>query len=150
VVTAQARIPSTPQQNDADGLTKLAAAAIKQAGPPSSRAPTNNVAAVKPESQPAPSHDAVKLTAAKEPHEPSNTRGPTKLAAVNQQPPAHQFETMAALLESLTSTVDSGNLDLGNLLTQRQLTIADMVDYANRNYGTSRTAEADPAGYEYR
>jgi hypothetical protein len=149
VVTAQARIPSAPQPNDADGLTKLAAAAVKQAGPPSSRAPTK-VAAVKPEPQPAPSHDAVRLAAAKEPHEPSNSGGPAKPAAVKQQLPAHQFETMAALLESLTGTVDSGSLELGNLLTQRQLTIADMVDYANRNYGTSRTAEVVPAGYEYR
>ena len=50
-----------------------------------------------------------------------------------------------ALLDAITSTVDSGNL-----FAQRQLTAADMMDYANRNYRNARTAELLPTGSEYR
>ncbi|MGE5366237.1 MAG: hypothetical protein ACM3PO_03045, partial [Betaproteobacteria bacterium] len=86
---------------------------------------------------------------------------PTKLAALKQQPsgrepsheasrkPSHgstpQSEYATAFLENLTSTVDSGNL-----FAQRQLTVTDMVDYANRNYRNARTAELIPIGSEYR
>jgi hypothetical protein len=65
---------------------------------------------------------------------------------VKPQAPAHQpHQNTIALLDSLTSTIDSGSL-----FVPRQLTVADMIDYANRNYGTSRTAEALPEGYQYR
>jgi hypothetical protein len=90
---------------------------------------------------------------------PANIPGPTKLAALTQQSssrershepshePSHgpQPEYASAFLESLTSTVDSGNL-----FAQRQLTVADMMDYATRNYRNAHTAELLPTGSEYR
>jgi hypothetical protein len=96
---------------------------------------------------------------------PANIQGPTKLAALKQQPsgrepnreasrePSHeasrgstpQSEYATAFLENLTSAVDSGNL-----FAQRQLTVADMMDYAKRNYRNARTAELIPTGSEYR
>ena len=90
---------------------------------------------------------------------PANIPGPTKLAALKQQSSAReqgqesihepsrgsspQAEYAAAFLESLTSAVDSGNL----FAQQRQLTVADMMDYANRNYRNARTAELLPTEY---
>ena len=80
------------------------------------------------------------------PPKSANASSPTKLAAVNPQPTKqHQLADAIAFLDSLTNTVDSGNL-----FTERQLTIADLTNYANRNYGTSRTAEAVPTGSQYR
>jgi hypothetical protein len=80
------------------------------------------------------------------PPKPANASSPTKLAAVKPQPTKqHQLADATAFLDSLTNTVDSGNL-----FTERQLTIADLTNYANRNYGTSRTAEAMPTGSQYR
>ena len=92
---------------------------------------------------------------------PANIAGPTKLAALKQQSsgrepshePSHepgggsnsQPEYATAFLESLTSAVDSGNL-----FAQRQLTVADMMDYATRNYRNARTAELLPSNSEYR
>jgi len=104
---------------------------------------------------------------------PANIGGPTRLAAVKQQSPSRepsreasrepsrdqshapgdepnhgsrpQPEYAAAFLESLTSAVDSGNL-----FAQRQLTAADMMDYANRNYRNARTAELLPTDPEYK
>ena len=78
---------------------------------------------------------------------PKPARGPaaTKLAAVEAPPPSRRAEDATALLDAITSTVDSGNL-----FAQRQLTIADMMDYANRNYRNARTAELLPTGSEYR
>jgi hypothetical protein len=86
-------------------------------------------------------------------------QSPTKLAALKQQSSARgqgqesihepsrgsspQAEYAAAFLESLTSAVDSGNL----FAQQRQLTVADMMDYANRNYRNARTAELLPTEY---
>jgi len=71
---------------------------------------------------------------------------PTKLAAVNPQPAKqHQLADSTAFLDSLTNTADSGNL-----FTERQLTIADRTNYANRNYGTSHTAESMPTVSQYR
>jgi hypothetical protein len=87
---------------------------------------------------------------------PANIPGPTKLAALQQQPSTHeqghepihhgsspQPEYATAFLESLTSAADSGNL----FAQQRQLTVADMMDYANRNYRNARTAELLPTEY---
>jgi hypothetical protein len=80
------------------------------------------------------------------PPKPANASSPTKLAAVKPQlTKQHQLADATAFLDSLTNTVDSGNL-----FTERQLTIADLTNYANRNYGTSRTAEAMPTGSQYR
>jgi hypothetical protein len=79
---------------------------------------------------------------------PANIPGPTKLAALKQQfsirepsdeqrrGSSPQPEYATAFLDNLTSTVDSGNL-----FAQRQLTVADMMDYATRNYRNARTAE---------
>ncbi len=86
---------------------------------------------------------------------PASILGPTKMAAVKQQPssreasqgpsrePSHEqnhetkprAEYATAFLDNLTSAVDSGNL-----FAERQLTIADMTDYAKRNYRSARTA----------
>src|SRR5437588_801109 len=80
------------------------------------------------------------------PPKPANASNPTKLAAVKPQPAKqHRLADTTAFLDSLTNTVDSGNL-----FTERQLTIADLTNYANRNYGTSRTAEAVTTGSQYR
>jgi hypothetical protein len=101
---------------------------------------------------------------------PANIPGSTKLAALQQQSaatrgpsqepshvPSHELghvpnhrsnpraEDATAFLENLTSSVDSGNL-----FAQRQLTAADMLNYANRNYRNARTAELLPTGSEYR
>ena len=103
---------------------------------------------------------------------PANITGRTKLAALKQQSSSHerseathdptpepsreaslessrgsnsQPEYATAFLESLTSTVDSGYL-----FAQRQLTVADMMDYATRNYRNARTAELLPIDSEYR
>jgi hypothetical protein len=86
---------------------------------------------------------------------PANIPGPTKLAALKQQSSTHepihepslhgsnpQPQYATAFLESLTSAVDSGNL-----FAQRQLTVADMMDYTNRNYRNARTAELLPTEY---
>jgi hypothetical protein len=80
------------------------------------------------------------------PPKPANASSPTKLAAVKPQPAKqHRLADTTAFLDSLTNTVDSGNL-----FTERQLTIADLTNYANRNYGTSRTAEAVTTTSQYR
>lgn len=80
------------------------------------------------------------------PPKPANASSPTKLAAVKPQPAKqHQLADATAFLDRLTNTVDSGNL-----FTERQLTIADLTNYANRNYGTSRTAEAVTTTSQYR
>jgi len=80
------------------------------------------------------------------PPKPANASSPTKLAAVKPRPAKQrQLADTTAFLDRLTNTVDSGNL-----FTEWQLTIADLTDYANRNYGTSRTAEAMPTGSQYR
>jgi hypothetical protein len=41
-------------------------------------------------------------------------------------------------------------VDSGDLFAQRQLTVADMMNYATRNYRTARTAELLPSNSEYR
>ncbi|MFY9898459.1 MAG: hypothetical protein WAK67_11775 [Xanthobacteraceae bacterium] len=76
---------------------------------------------------------------------PTGAPAATKLAAVEPQAPIRQREDAIALLDAITSTVDSGNL-----FAQRQLTAADMMDYANRNYRNAHTAELLPTGSEYR
>ena len=83
---------------------------------------------------------------ASSPPKAANASSSPQLAAVKPQPAKqHQLADAAAFLDGLTNTVDSGNL-----FTERQLTIADLTNYANRNYGTARTAEAVTTASQYR
>jgi len=155
VVTAQARDPAEPALAFAETRTSAAPATAQM------RAVTGSITAQAPTSAPLPVP------------RPANIGGPTRLAAVKQQSPSRepsreasrepsrdqshapgdepnhgsrpQPEYAAAFLESLTSAVDSGNL-----FAQRQLTAADMMDYANRNYRNARTAELLPTDPEYK
>jgi hypothetical protein len=123
-VTAQARIPSAPKPANA--------LMTAQARIPSAPKPTNALMTAQAQIQ--------------SPPKAANASSPTRLAAVKPQPAKqHRLADATAFLDSLTNTVDSGNL-----FTERQLTIADLTNYANRNYGTSRTAEAMPTGSQYR
>jgi len=63
-------------------------------------------------------------------------REPARAQSRAAHPSKAEREDMTAFLESLTRAVDSGNL-----LATRQLTTADMMDYAKRNYHNPRTAE---------
>jgi hypothetical protein len=139
IVTAQVQAPAAPA---------LAYAETKAPAAPAT-APATPASAIAQAPLPAP--------------RPANLPSPTKLAAAKQQTPI-QAPTQAtgqasgrgrshepsggarpepgyatAFLENLTSSVDSGNL-----FAQRQLTAADMMDYANRNYRKARTAELLP------
>ena len=67
---------------------------------------------------------------------PSRSLAATKLATVEPLASIRQREDAIALLDAITGAVDSGSI-----LGERQLTIADMMDYANRNYRNARTAE---------
>jgi hypothetical protein len=140
-----ARIPGPPKPTNPLGPTALAFAS-EQAAP--SRADSSNrpvKPAVKQQPASSPSNSTI-LTVVKQQAEPSRALGPTKLAAVKLQAPAHRpGQNTLVLLDSLTSTIDSGNL-----FVPRELTAADMIDYVNRNYGTSRTAEALSTDLEYR
>jgi hypothetical protein len=155
-----------PEPAGAHELSKLAAA--KQQSEPSSTHGPMKVAAVKRQPDATEARGPTKIAAAKQQPDATEARGPTKLAAAKQQPDATEArgptkpaavkeppandpaQNMTAFLDGLTTTVDSGSLDTGNLSTQRQLTAADMMDYANRNYGTSHTAEVMPTDYQYR
>jgi hypothetical protein len=68
-----------------------------------------------------------------------------KVAVSSPQRPAPQFQDKVAFLDGLTSMADSGSLP-----AERQLTVAEMVAYANRKLGTAHTAELVPANYDYR
>ena len=134
IVTAQVQVPAEPTMAYAE-TTAAAAAATAPVHAPTTPAPIVAQAPL-----PAP--------------RPANIPAAAKLAALKQQPPSqsssrergHEPSNGAkpepgyatAFLENLTSSVDSGNL-----FAQRQLTAADMMDYANRNYRNARTAAAD-------
>jgi hypothetical protein len=75
---------------------------------------------------------------------PSRSLAATKLASVEPHAPMRRREGAIALLDAITSAVDSGNL-----FGQRQLTIADMMDYANKNYRNARTAELTATSSDY-
>jgi hypothetical protein len=145
------KLAAAKQQSEpsgAHGPMKLAA--VKpQPDATEARGPTK-LAAVKPQPDATEARGPTKLAAVKPQLDATEARSPTKLAAVKEPPANHPVQNMTAFLDGLTTTVDSGSLDTGNLSTQRQLTAADMMDYANRNYGTSRTAEVMPADYQYR
>ena len=149
VVTAQARALPAPALAFAE--TRTPAAPVTAQG----RAPT----------APAPMTAQAPIQAPIPVPRPAIIPGPAKLAALKQQSssrepihepsyepsyePSHgsslQPKYATAFLESLTSTVDSGNL-----FAQRQLTVADMMDYATRKYRNARTAELLPSTSEYR
>jgi hypothetical protein len=150
VVVAQARAPAT---------SALAFAETTASTTARMRAPTTAAPMVAQAANQTPNQAPLPVP------RPANIQGPTKLAALKQQPsgrepnreasrePSHeasrgstpQSEYATAFLENLTSAVDSGNL-----FAQRQLTVADMMDYAKRNYRNARTAELIPTGSEYR
>jgi hypothetical protein len=154
IVTAQTQDPAAPSLAYVEPRTP--AASVKaQAGAPTT--PGAATAAVRTPTTPAPAVAQAPLPVPR----PANIPGPTKLAAVKQQSPSlvpsrershepgygakPEPDYATAFLENLTSSVDSGNL-----FAQRQLTAADMMDYANRNYANARTAELLPTDPEYR
>jgi hypothetical protein len=142
IVTAQVQVPAAPALAYAETRTP-AAAVTAQVRAPTAPAPTALAPAIAQAPLPAP--------------RPANIPGPTKLAALKQQSSSRarshepsdgarpEPDYAAAFLENLIGSVDSGNL-----FAQRQLTAADMMDYANRNYRNARTAELLPTGPEYR
>jgi hypothetical protein len=152
VVTAQARTPGAPDsmaalaytnsaapvttaQVHTTGTLRVASADTRAAGTPRA------VTAEAPIPAPVP---APKL-APKPAVNPARSPAATKLAAAEPPAPVRQREDATALLDAITSSVDSGNL-----FAQRQLTVVDMMDYANRNYRKARTAELLPTDSEYR
>jgi hypothetical protein len=141
VVTAQARTPATPTST-----TTLAYAYPTPAVPTAQARTAATPPAVTAEARPAgASHVAtadVPLPAPKP--QPTPTPAAKKLAAIEPHAPIRQREDVIVLLDAITSAVDSGNL-----FGQRQLTIADMMDYANRNYRNARTAELTATSYDY-
>jgi hypothetical protein len=143
LVTAQARISIPPKADNPPSATLLAFA--KEQSESSSANRPAKLAPIKQQPVSSNNNGVAKVATAKPQSEPARAPDPTKLAVVKQQAPIHRPQDAIALLDNLTSTIDSGNL-----FVARQLTVADMVDYANRNYGTSRTAEAIPDSYQYR
>jgi hypothetical protein len=140
VVTAQARAPAAPALAFAETRTPAAPTTAQAPIQASTRAPL-------PVPRPTNISGATKLAALKgqsSSHErsPEPSREPSDELSPGSNP---QPENATAFLESLTSAVDSGNL-----FAQRQLTVADMMDYASRNYRNARTAELLPTGSEYR
>src|SRR5689334_7083184 len=136
VETAQARGPAEPTLAYAETGTPAASAAAKVRAS-SAPAPTTASAA-------APS---VMVAVVPVPM-PKSVRSPATTKVASTEPPSRspRQEDAMALLEAITSSVDSGNL-----FAPRQLTAADMMDYANRNYrNNSRTAELLSTGSNYR
>jgi len=151
IVTAQTRVPVAPVLAFAETRTSAAAVTAQVRAPAAAATVTAGMTAAMTAQAPIPVP------------RPANIPGPTKLAAVKQHSPGRDREPSqelshelsrgstpqpqyaTAFLESLTSTVDSGYL-----FGPRQLTVADMMDYANRNYRNARTAELLPTGSEYR
>ena len=141
VETAQARVPAAPAMAFAETRSRAApvTAQVRAPATPASMTAQAPVQAPLPVPRPA------------------NIPGPTKLAALKQQSSSRepsdeqrrrsgpQSEYATAFLDSLTSSVDSGNL-----FAQRQLTVTDMTDYATRNYRNARTAELLPTDAKYR
>jgi hypothetical protein len=143
VVTTQARTPTT--------TASITALAYADPAPPVTMAARN---AESPRANTADKHatGTPRVAMAEIPNpvpmpapKPARSPAAAKLAAVEPQAPIRQREDAIALLDVITSTVDSGNL-----FAQRQLTAADMMDYANRNYRNAHTAELLPTGSEYR
>jgi hypothetical protein len=141
VETAQARVPAAPATAFAETRSPAAPVTAQMRAP----ATPASMTAQAPVQAPLPVP------------RPANIPGPTKLAALKQQSSSRepsdeqrrgsgpQSEYATAFLDSLTSSVDSGNL-----FGQRQLTVTDMTDYATRNYRNARTAELLPTDAKYR
>jgi hypothetical protein len=141
VETAQARVPAAPAMAFAETRSPAAPVTAQVRAP----ATPASITAQAPVQAPLPVP------------RPANIPGPTKLAALKQQSSSRepsdeqrrgsgpQSEYATAFLDSLTSSVDSGNL-----FAQRQLTVTDMTDYATRNYRNARTAELLPTDAKYR
>ena len=136
VETAQARGPVAPTLAYAETGTPAASATakVRVSSPP---APTTASAAAPPV-----------MAAAVPVPMPKPVRSPAATKVASTEPPSRRprQEDAMALLEAITSSVDSGNL-----FAPRQLTAADMMDYANRNYrNNARTAELLSTGSNYR
>jgi hypothetical protein len=144
VVTAQARAPAAPALAFAETRTPAASTTAQAPIQASTQAPL-------PVPRPANIPGATKLAALKQQsssREPSRERSPEPNHELSPEPSRGanpQSESATAFLEGLTSAVDSGYL-----FAQRQLTVADMMDYATRNYRNARTAELLPSGSEYK
>ncbi len=144
VVTAQAPTPSTPASMTAlayaNPAPPVATAQIRSASP--SRVITADNRAV---GSPPVATAEVPIPMPR----PARPASVTTLAAAEPASPSRRQDDATALLDAITSAVDSGNL-----FAQRQLTVADMLDYASRNYSTARatarTAELLPVGSEFR
>jgi hypothetical protein len=144
VVTAQAPTPATTASIAAlayaDPAPPVTTAQVRSAGSPRVNTADKHATGT-PRVAIAEIPNPVPMPAPK----PARSPAATKFAAVEPQTPIRQREDAIALLDAITSTVDSGNL-----FAQRQLTAADMMDYANRNYRNAHTAELLPTGSEYR
>jgi hypothetical protein len=144
VVTAQARAPAAPALAFAETRTPAAPTTAQAPIQASTQAPL-------PVPRPANISGATKLAALKQQsssREPSHERSPEpnqELSPKLSRGANPQSAYATAFLESLTSAVDSGYL-----FAQRQLTVADMMDYATRNYRNARTAELLPSSSEYK
>jgi len=152
VVTAQARTPGAPDsmaalaytnsaapvttaQVHTTGTLRVASADTRAAGTP--RAVTAEV--------PIPAPMLAPKLAPKPAVNPARAAQPQRASLRQASAPVRQSEDATALLDAITSSVNSGNL-----FAQRQLTVVDMMDYANRNYRKARTAELLPTDSEYR
>jgi hypothetical protein len=141
VVTAQARTPGAPDsmaalaytnsaapvttaQVHTTGTLRVASADTRAAGTP--RAVTAEAPMPAPKLAPKPAVN------------PARAAQPQRASLRQASAPVRQREDATALLDAITSSVNSGNL-----FAQRQLTVVDMMDYANRNYRNARTAAAD-------
>jgi hypothetical protein len=149
VMTAQAPAPAVPALAYAETRSSPAALTrqVRVPTPISASAPApitaqapaqTPVQAPLPAPRPANIPSATKLAAVKQ---PSPARAPIRdpqSQAASHEPSSGlkpQPENATAFLDNLTSAVDSGNL-----FAQRQLTTADMMDYARRNYRNARAA----------
>ena len=133
-VTGQVRAPAAPIR--AQAAIQAPTQAPLPAPRPASITGQTKLAALKQQSS---SHERSETT-----HDP--TSEPSREASLEPSRGSNpQPEYATAFLESLTSTVDSGYL-----FAQRQLTVADMMDYATRNYRNARTAELLPIDSEDR
>jgi hypothetical protein len=155
-VAAQAPVPAAPALAFAG--TRTPAPVTAQMPAPATSAPMPAQAPIQASTQapipvprPANIPGATKLAALKQQsssREPSRERSPEPNHELSPEPSRGanpQSEYATAFLESLTSAVDSGYL-----FAQRQLTVADMMDYATRNYRNARTAELLPSSSEYK
>lgn len=85
--------------------------------------------------------------AAAEPATQAQAEAPLPVERIADTPAPRQPDELAAFLDKLTGTVASGDLSAsdslasGNVSAARQLTRADMVDYAKRIYGKSAHAK---------